>query len=188
MNFQLPRHKVQHSTDVFAKAHLFTAALITDLLLVCHIMMMFNLRQRIQTQLSVGSLLPATGGLLVSSRNPRGVFGTCGDFTFSWHLPGRRLRRGEQTAHLKQMLLQPISHVPFTPGTVDPPAKQSQFVDRPAMFFAKLSEIIRGAIQNLFEIGVSLLLFGGSLFPHDNLSLLLCHQSMALCKVTGKGK
>ena len=63
------------------------------------------------------------------------------------------------------------------------------------MIFAKLIEILRSAIQYLFEIDVPLLLLSvlplllsGPLFQSCEQCLLLCHQSMALCKVAGKGK
>ena len=56
------------------------------------------------------------------------------------------------------------------------------------MIFAKLIEILRSAIQYLFEIDVSLPLFGVLLFHHGEQSPFLCHQPMALCKVAGKGK
>ena len=94
------------------------------------------------------------------------------------------------------MLLICIRNVSFTPRTVHPAAKPTQFVDRFLMLFAKLIEILCSAIQNLFEIAVPLplfgvpllLLFGVSLFPYDEQCLLLCHQLMALCKVAGIGK
>ena len=70
------------------------------------------------------------------------------------------------------------------------------------MIFAKLIEILRSAIQYLFEIRVplpllcvllqllseSLFLFGVLLFHHGEQSPFLCHQPMALSKVAGKGK
>jgi hypothetical protein len=97
------------------------------------------------------------------------------------------------------MLLLCIGHMPFASRTVHPAAQQTQFVDRFLMNFAKLIEILCSAIQNLFEIGsplfhltvpplllgVLLLIFVRSLFHHG---VVLCHQSMALCKVAGKGK
>ena len=69
------------------------------------------------------------------------------------------------------------------------------------MLFAKLIEIRCSAIQDLLEIRVPLPLFGVlllqllSVFPlfsvllfhHGEQSPFLCHQSMALCKVAGKG-
>jgi hypothetical protein len=113
-----------------------------------------------------------------------------------------RLGLGEQCAHFKQMLLLCISNVPFTPRTVHPAAKQSQFVDCFLMVFAKLGEILCSATQDLIEIRVSPLLLGVLLFHHGQQSLLLsgalfqsceqrlllCHQPMALCKVARKGK
>jgi len=86
------------------------------------------------------------------------------------------------------MLLLCIGNVPLPPRTVHPAAKQSQFVDRFLMLFAKLIEILCCAIQNLLEIAVPPLLFGVLLFHHGKQILLLCHQSMALSKVAGKGK
>jgi hypothetical protein len=64
------------------------------------------------------------------------------------------------------------------------------------MIFPKLFEVLCSAIQHLFEIGVPLMLFGVLLvhllgvllFHHDEQCLLLCHQSMTLSKVAGKGK
>jgi hypothetical protein len=93
------------------------------------------------------------------------------------------------------MLLLWISNVPFTPRTVHPAAKQTQFVDRFLMLFAKLIEILRSAIQDLLEIRVpslllneQSLLLSGPLFQSCEQRLLLCHQPMALSKVAGKGK
>ena len=62
--------------------------------------------------------------------------------------------------------------------------------------YAKLSEILRSAIQYLFEISVPLPLFGVLLlqllgvllFHHGEQSPFLRHQPMALSKVAGKGK
>ena len=90
------------------------------------------------------------------------------------------------------MLLLCIGNVPFTPRSIDPAAEQTQFVDGFLMGFAKLFEILCSAIQHLFEIGPRsshqpLLLLGVLLFRHGEQSLLLCHQSMTLCKVAGKG-
>ena len=99
------------------------------------------------------------------------------------------------------MLLSRIGDVPFMPRTIDPPAKQTQFVERLPMIFPQLIEILSGPVQYLFQIGVPLtlfvvllllfvvlLLFGCLLIQHDEQRLLLCHQSMALSKVVGKEK
>ena len=61
------------------KACPFTAALIADLLLVRHIIMMLNLRKRIQTQLPVGSFLTATGDF-----RPSGIFIDRGIIARGW--------------------------------------------------------------------------------------------------------
>ncbi len=213
VNLKLSRHKVQHATDLFADACLVALALTADFLFRRHIMMMLDLRQRIETQLAVGTLLSATSGFLLSGCGPRGIFGTGRDFTVGQGLLCGRLRLGEQRAHVKQMLLLCISNVSFAPRSVHPAAQQTQFVDRFLMIFAKLIEILCSAIQHLFEIGsplfhltqpplllsVLLLIFVRSLFHHGVVLLvfvrslfhhgvLLCHQSMALCKVAGKRK
>ena len=86
------------------------------------------------------------------------------------------------------MLLLCIGNVPLPPRTVHPATQQTQFVDRFSMLFAKLIEIRCCAIQNLRQIAVPPLLLGVLQFPHGEQCLLLCHQSMALCMVAGKGK
>ncbi len=195
MNLELPRYKLQHATDLFADAGLVALANTADLFFRRHIVIMFHLRQCIKTQLAVSSLLLTPGRLLLSGCDLCGVFGTAKDFIVGGRLFCGRLRLGKQRTHLKQMLLLRIRNVPFPPRTVHPAAKQSQFVERLLMLFAKLIEILCCAIQNLFEITVSpllfrvlLLIFARSPFHPDEQILLLCHQSMALRKVAGKGK
>ena len=76
VNLQLSGHELQHPTDLFADARFVALANTTDFLFVRHIVMMFELRQRIQTQLAIGTLLSTTGSFLLSGRSQRGVFST----------------------------------------------------------------------------------------------------------------
>ena len=75
VNFELSGHKLQYPADLFADARLVGLANTADLLFLRHVVMMLNLRQRIQTQLAVGTLLSTTGGFLLSSCDLRCVFG-----------------------------------------------------------------------------------------------------------------
>jgi len=80
VNLQLSGHKLQHPADLFADARLVALANTADFLFRRHIVMMFDLRQRIQTQLAVGTLLSTTSSFLLSGCDPRRVFSTGRDF------------------------------------------------------------------------------------------------------------
>ena len=148
---------------------------------------MFHLRQRIETQLAVRTLFLTTGGFLLSGGGLRSVFGTGRDITAGGRLFCGRLGLGKQRTHLKQMLLLWIRNVPLAARTIHPAAKHTQFVERLLMLFAKLIEIRGRAAQNLLNIAAPLLLFCVAAFHLGKQSLLLCHQSMAFCKVAGEG-
>ena len=115
VNLELSRHKIQDSTDLFTDTRLLALTLTADFLFRRHIVMMFNLWQRIQAQLSVGTLFSTTGSFFLSGCGLGCVFCTRRDFTAGRGLLCGRLGFGEQFAHFKQMLLLCISNVPFAP-------------------------------------------------------------------------
>ncbi len=69
VNLQLSRHKIQDPTDLFTDACLVTFALTADFLFRRHIVIVLDLRKRIQAQLSVGTLLSTTGSFFLSGRS-----------------------------------------------------------------------------------------------------------------------
>ncbi len=69
VNLQLSRHKVHAPTDLFANAFFLTFALTADFLFRRHIVIVLDLRKRIQAQLSVGTLLSTTGSFFLSGRS-----------------------------------------------------------------------------------------------------------------------
>ncbi len=57
VNMQLSRNEFEHATDVFTDELLFRAANGTDLLIFSDIVIVVNLRKRLQTHLSISTLL-----------------------------------------------------------------------------------------------------------------------------------
>ena len=93
VHLQLSRHKVQDPTDLFTNAFFLAFALTADFLFRRNIVIMFNLRKRIQAQLSIGTLLSTTGRFFLSGRSLRRVLSTGRDVAAGRGLLGGRLGR-----------------------------------------------------------------------------------------------